>query len=73
VIIYQKPAILTKQAIVLVNLEFGGYNGAHPIVSVSHTAVQPANHVDAIPKEICAGGNPANATKATTIALLSRL
>jgi hypothetical protein len=46
---------------------------SHPIVSVAHTAVQPANHVDAIPKEICAGGNPANATKATTTALLSRL
>jgi hypothetical protein len=30
VIIHQKPAILTKQAIVLVNVEFGGYNGADP-------------------------------------------
>jgi hypothetical protein len=46
---------------------------SHLIVSVAHTAVQPANHVDTIPKEICARDNPANATKATTIALLSRL
>jgi hypothetical protein len=28
VIIHQTPVILTKQAIVLVNVEIGGYNGA---------------------------------------------
>jgi hypothetical protein len=34
VIIHQKPVILTKQAIVLVNAGIGEYNGAdHPLIS----------------------------------------
>jgi hypothetical protein len=39
VIIHQKPAILMKQAIVLVNVEFGGYNGTTltTATSITHT------------------------------------
>jgi len=33
VIIHQKPVILTKQAIVLVNVEIGGYNGTDRVTT----------------------------------------
>jgi hypothetical protein len=39
VIIHQKPVILAKQAIVLVNVGFGGYNGAALMATTAGSSV----------------------------------